>query len=93
MRRHTVSIEPVSPAYCCFESPGTSCFTLLAGTAFLAVSLATSAYLVTDYVYGGLAGPVAALTATARTTARNENDQREQPLHGVRMPDLEASLG
>ena len=36
---------------------------VLAGTAFLAVSLTTSAYLVTDYVYGGLAGPVAALIA------------------------------
>ena len=36
---------------------------LLAGTGFLAVSLTTAAYLVADYVYGGIAGVIVAAVA------------------------------
>lgn len=38
---------------------------VLAGMALLAVSLTTAAYLVTDYIYGGLAGAVVAVVAAA----------------------------
>ena len=38
---------------------------VLAGTGLLAVSLTTAAYLVADYVYGGLAGVIVAAVAAA----------------------------